>query len=152
MLNFLWKKLFCLSSFRRKNKSLDNWINKEKFFQLLMIADLIRSKIFIALINRWENKRKSCKKFINKFSGLIKHFTRSWWTTLNRCKTIEIWLVLKSFLKRSNRFRMKVSGMQTRLIDDDEILMDNRSVETITKEILYQISCWNDGMNEIDLE
>ena len=41
--------------------------------------------------------------------------------------------------------------MQTRLITDDELLSNNSSIENLSKEILCQINCWNEGRNEIDL-
>jgi hypothetical protein len=41
--------------------------------------------------------------------------------------------------------------MKTRLITDDELLNNNSSIDSLSKEILCQINCWNEGRNEIDL-
>ncbi len=46
---------------------------------------------------------------------------------------------------------MKISEMKTRLITDDELLSTNSSIENLSKEILCQINCWNEGRNEINL-
>ena len=61
--------------------------------------------------------------------------------------------VLPRYLKWKLVFAtsVKVSGMQTRLIDDDELLVHDGSMDGLPKEILCQINCWNDGRNEIDL-
>jgi hypothetical protein len=41
--------------------------------------------------------------------------------------------------------------MKTRLITDDELLSNHSSIDILSKEILCQINCWNQGRNEIDL-
>ncbi|CAF1174964.1 unnamed protein product [Rotaria sp. Silwood1] len=46
---------------------------------------------------------------------------------------------------------VKISGMKTRLITDDELISNNTSIDILPKEILCQINCWNEGRNEIDL-
>ncbi|CAF1571144.1 unnamed protein product, partial [Adineta steineri] len=46
---------------------------------------------------------------------------------------------------------MKITGMKTRLISDNELLSNNSSIDILTKELLCQINCWNKDRNEIDL-
>ncbi|CAF3676167.1 unnamed protein product [Rotaria socialis] len=46
---------------------------------------------------------------------------------------------------------VKISGMKTRLIADNELLSNNASIDKLPKEILCQINCWKEGRNEIDL-
>jgi len=46
---------------------------------------------------------------------------------------------------------VKISGMKTRLIADDELLSNNSPIDLLPKEILCQINCWDDDRNEIDL-
>lgn len=41
--------------------------------------------------------------------------------------------------------------MKTRLITDGELLSNNSSIDILSKDILCQINCWNEGRNEIDL-
>ncbi|UJR35977.1 hypothetical protein I4U23_028718 [Adineta vaga] len=46
---------------------------------------------------------------------------------------------------------VKIPGMKTRLIAENELLPVNSPIDVLSKEMLCQINCWNDDRNEIEL-
>jgi len=138
--------------FNRKKLSTHNWIRMARFFRISTIVYSIQSNSFIITIKFVVNVMKIYNRSIKMFIITINHFIRFYLNTLKQCK-YRIFLGNFCIGGKSKifSFSLKISGLKTRLISDEELISNQLAIENLSTELLAQINCWHQGRNEINL-
>ncbi|CAF2479483.1 unnamed protein product [Rotaria sp. Silwood2] len=111
------------------------------------------------IFGQLDKNGKIISTFDNRLFDSIEHFYQTYQSRRKRNENLAIiyesvhWYdqSFHSILLEYAETIVKISGMKTRLITDDELISNNFSIDVLSKEILCQINCWNEGRNEIDL-
>ncbi|CAF2082584.1 unnamed protein product [Rotaria magnacalcarata] len=127
-------------------------INKEKSIRIVISN---KKEIFGQL----DKNGKILSTFDNRLFDSIEQFYEAYQSRRKRYENLDMiyqsvyWYdqTFHSLLLEYAETIVKISGMKTRLIADDELLSSNASIDKLPNEILCQINCWKEGRNEIDL-